>query len=500
MTGIPGTPWSHQLSAMLLGSVRGGMSNYSRRGIAMGLLFFPVLFLIMHGVGTLFKPDRASWDKFGMAIGIGLAFDGCALVLLPVVASMIWIHQQLTMVQYNLMPGLNTRLRWMSAFYLLTIPLAAMAIAYVVAPNSNCLLVGLFFWGGMLLMSLAARSQWFLLLMIPGFGVLMMHDLPPSFAMQIGNARRLVLDWPLAVLSCVLVLSALSLRWTFALRGDWHMEKSKQAARSNAAMLDAGNAVRQQASQLWTARVFALYLRWVSGQAKAQPGRTPSRLLPMAVGPSSNASWMLVALAIFAMLVTAALNVAAWLQPDLIGLIAMFALGHLALGVMMGQGIPHHYVAATPVEQALAGLSQRAAPWVAQAPIYFRYLLLQYGLLFAASLAYGLLLSYQVQFDWIPPQLVWVGAASLLPSSAFMVRNYAMVTASSQMKLVAYPLAILALNFASLLLGQVLLARFHDVVVWPYCVFMVLLTAVLIAWRWNTVRRSGLVFPAGRAV
>ena len=209
---------------------------------------------------------------------------------------------------------------------------------------------------------------------------------------------------------------------------------------------------------------------------------------------------MLVALAVFALLVTAVLKVAAWLEPDVVGLIGMTALGYLALGVMMGQSTAHHCAVATRGEQALAGLGERATPWAAQAPIYFRYLLLQYGLLFAASLAYGLLLSYQVQFEWIPPQVVWVGAASLLPPSALMVRNYASVTVRSQMEMGGYLLAILALNFASLILGQVLLSRLHDVVVWPYCVFMLLLTVVLVAWRWQTVRRCSLVFPAGRAV
>jgi hypothetical protein len=500
MTGIAGTPWSRQIGAMLLGSVRGSMANYSRRDIAIGLLFFPVLFLTVHAVLAGFRPDQATWERFGKAIGVGLAFDCCALVLLPLVASMIWIHQQLTMVHYNLVPGLNTRLRWMSAFYLLTIPAMVTALAYLVAPNRNWLLVGLFVWGGMLLMSLAARSQWFLLLAIPGLGVLIVPDLPPSFVMQIENARRLVLDWPLAVLTCVLVLSAWSLRWTFALRGDWHMEKNRQAARSNAAMIDAGSAVRQQASQSWTARVFALYLRWVLGQTKAQPGRTPDRLLPMALGPSSNASWMLVGLGIFALVVTAALKVAAWLQPDLVGLIGIFALGYLALGVMMVPSIPQGLLVVTRGEQALAGLGERAAPWAAQAPIYSHYLLLQYGLLFAASLAYGLLLCYQVQFEWIAPQVVLVGAASLLPQSALMVRNKAAVPMRSQMESGGYFLGFLALNLASLILGQVLLSRLHDVVVWPYCVFMLLLTVVLIAWRWNAIRRCGLIFPAARAV
>ena len=184
----------------------------------------------------------------------------------------------------------------------------------------------------------------------------------------------------------------------------------------------------------------------------------------------------------------------------MVGLIGMTALGYLALGLMMVPISPQGLLAVRRGEQALAGLGERATPWAAQAPIYFRYLLLQYGLLFAASLAYGLLLSYQVQFEWIPPQVVWVGAASLLPPSALMVRNYAAVTVRSQMEMGGYLLAILALNFASLILGQVLLSRLHDVVVWPYCVFMLLLTVVLVAWRWQTVRRCSLVFPAGRAV
>jgi len=396
-------------------------------------------------------------------------------------------------------PGLNKRLRWVSAFYLLTIPLVATALAYLVTPNRNCLLVGFLVWACMLLQVLAARNLLFLWL-FPCLGVWMVPDLPPWFALQIENARRLVLDQPLAVLTGVLFLSVWSLRWTFALRGDWHLEKNRQAAKSNAAMNDAGSAVRQQASQTWVARVFAMYLRWVLGQTNAQSGRTPDRLLPMALGPSSNASWMLVGLAIFALVVTAALQVAAWLQPDLVGLIGMFALGYLALGLMMAQSIQRVPVAVTRVEQALAGLGERTAPWAEQSPIYFRYFLMQCGLLFAASLAYGLLLSYQVQFEWMPPQVVWVGAASLLPPSAFMVRQYAAVTLSSQMKFVGYPLAILALNFSSLILGQVLFSKFHDVVVWPYCVFMLLLTVVLIVWRWNAVRRCGLVFPAGRAV
>jgi hypothetical protein len=51
-----------------------------------------------------------------------------------------------------------------------------------------------------------------------------------------------------------------------------------------------------------------------------------------------------------------------------------------------------------------------------------------------------------------------------------------------------------------LFLGQAVLAKFPDVAVWPYCVFMLLLTVVMIAWRWNAIRRCGLVFPAGRAV
>jgi len=498
MMGIAGTPWSRQLSAMLLGSVRGSKANYSRRDIAIGLLFFPVLILIMFGVGALFRPDRASWGKLGMAIGGGVAFDGAALLLLPVVASMMWIHQQLTIVHYNLVPGLNKRLRWVSAFYLLTIPLAATAVAYLVTSNRNCLLVGFLVWGCMLLQVLAARNLLFLWL-FPCLGVWMVPDLPPWFALQIENVRRLLLDQPLAVLTCVLVLSAWSLRWTFALRGDWHLEKNRQAARSNAATIDAGSAVRQQASQSWTVKVFALYLRWVLGQNNVQPDRSTTRLLPVALGPGSNASWMLMGLAIFALVVTAALQVAAWLQPDLVGLIGIFALGYLALGVMMVPSIPRGLLAVTRNEQALAGLGERAAPWAAQAPIYFRYLLLQYGLLFAASLAYGLLLSYQVQFEWMAPQVVWVGAASLLPPSVLMLRNYAAVTVRSQMELGGHLLAILALNLASLVLGQLLLARFHDVVVWPYCVFMLLLTVVLIAWRWNAVR-SVLVFPAGRAV
>jgi hypothetical protein len=236
------------------------------------------------------------------------------------------------------------------------------------------------------------------------------------------------------------------------------------------------------------------------GQTKVQPGRTPDRLLPMALGPGLNASWMLVGLAIFALVVTAVLKVAAWLQPELVGLSGVFALGYLALGVMMVPSIPQGLLAVTRHEQALAGLGERAAPWAAQAPIYFRYLLLQYGLLFAASLAYGLLLSYQVQFEWIAPQVVWVGAASLLPPSVLMLRNYAAVTVRSQMEFGGHFLAILALNLASMVLGQLLLARFHDVVVWPYCIFMLLLTLVLIAWRWNAICRRGLVFPAGRAV
>lgn len=499
MMRMAGTPWSRQLSAMMLGSVRGSMANYSRRDIAIALLFFPMLFLIMHGVGAVFRPDRATWEKVGMAIGLGLAFDGCALVILPVVASMMWIHQQLTMVHYNLVPGLNKRLRWVSAFYLLTIPLAATALAYLVTPNRNCLLVGFLVWACMLLQVLVARNLLFLWL-FPCLGVWIVPELPVSLAMQIERVRGLLLDQPLAVLTGVLFLSVWSLRWTFALRGDWHLEKIRQAAKSNAAMNDAGTAVRQQASQTWVARVFAMYLGWVLRQTNAQSGRTPDRLLPMTMGPSSNASWMLVGLAIFALVVTAALQVAAWLQPDLVGLIGMFALGYLALGMMMAQVVPQGLVAATRVEQALAGLGERAAPWAEQAHIYRHYLLLQYGLLFAASLVYGLLLCYQVQFEWIAPQVVWVGAASLLPPSALMVRNYAAVTVRSQMELGGYLLGILALNFASLILGQVMLSRFLDVVVWPYCVFMLLLTAVLIAWRWNAVRRCGLAFPAGRAV
>lgn len=432
------------------------------------------------GNNPLIAGDLLSAAEIGIAVGV---------FLMLIIWFFLLVHSvgmQYSPANARLLPHLKRHAQWALALPILLLPalvVAALEFWSTTKSWSVSWLIGVL---GMLMLVALLRTKWVTVILVVAAQL-------PLFADQkyFSDEQLMALNHPVLLLVFGLLMSALVLRWTFAMGADQHMLKRQQFAEIQMAMEGNPQFARRSMPIFLSVYPYLLKRRLKSAQnAKV--------LLPFSLGPQAH--WSSTFLQIAAISVAISIyvffmitrNPAATKEDESFHLFLFFPMFAVMLFVHAFVMLNATYQ--TRIEQGLVGLAPRSGSQAQQTRTLLGYLLNQYFLLWSCTLVVAIASCILLAPSSMMRDAIYLACFSLLPLSVCLLKNHAKAQ-GSQDSLVIHNLMACAAIFG---VALTLLMKLSGISVWTLCALIAVFTACTLIWRWRKLLALPAVFPAGR--
>ena len=482
-----------QLRSILLMHGRTNTDSKWWTGLAVvwGALFAGIV--VLAGFLVWMRAPLKEWTHFASLPLLGMVTSTVVLVCMVLVAVAMGLIQQFRPSHAALVPHLRTRLPQAATLYCASLVTLTGLLAARFLPDIRPVLAGLGALGVLLGMVTGARMAMAMIVLFVGvFGSFVANPVAEQWTATVKDA----LAAPAVGIPAGLAVLLAAMYWTFALRGDKHIDIGKRMSSIQWATTNNANAVQPLARS--TSLAFQRYLAWRL-QSKAPTGRSH---LVLALGPSYHwVSALIFVLLVNVFIVGLLLVLRVVVEEQRIAywstMIAVQAAAMQVFHVLLFHSQARTALHKTRAEQSLLALAERAPALAEQSRRLIPHLLRQYLIVWSATTAMIVGLGWWTQSAVLELHLVLCMMFALLPSSAFLIRKFAVddnVQGPAGLKHGMVPM--FAITAALVLVA--IFAHIHFFSAW--CLGMAGLTAVLWYACWNRVMRSGaLMLPVGRA-
>lgn len=457
-----------------------------------GALFAVIVALA--GVMFWIRVPAKDWASLVKIPLFGLVASAAILACMALVVIAMWLAHQFRPTHVTLVPHLRARLPQAAALFCATVAVVCALATAAWLTEMRPVLVGLGALGIMLALIVAARSATGMVVLFCGA---LAGFADHAEAQQWTGAAKALLATPAFGIPVGVAVTIFTVYWTFAMRGDKHMDHAK----STSSMQWALTAPTKAASP--TAFLdMAAFKRYLSRRLKETGAPAGQAHLLLALGPTfhwvTGVTSTLLLSCFTAGLVLVLRLVLSEEQPGSWSILVATQLGALgAFNLLLFQDMARTSIHQTRQEQALLVLAERAPSPAAQSRALIPYLLRQYLTVWGFSTVTIIGFGIWTDLAVLEFRLVSCVAFALLPCTTFLIRDYAQDDYAKRLAgWMNGILPVFAINGALILIA--LLVHMQFSLIW--CLGMAVLTAGLCTWRLRRVSRHGeLLLPAGRA-
>ena len=428
------------------------------------------------------------WYKLALAMGLGIAMALAIILIFWLIMLIPSIALQYTPANARLLPGLQSSMYWALVIPTLLVPALFTVAGNIRDPGFSTLnwLCGVIV---MLFYISSLRSKWVMLVPLfvaEIFWILSKKDL-------IGFVDAWKYSWVLLVLG--VILTAWIVKWTLAVSGDQHF-KRQQGFLTMRNLMN-GQELNTNRSAWQTAGTYGLQLRHC--MARVRKELAPARdLQPFSFGaaafwPGIFLSVLLTGLFLgfFYMIL---LDKPSAQQDHALSYFAiLLALCLLPFAYSAGA---HHAVSVTRTEQALVSLAARLPDLEQQSRNQLKFLLRQFFMMWVATLLVLVTVLYFAPVEGLISESFVIAFFSTLPLSLVSLKNHALTKSRYEFGLLSV-YALSPVLIAALIFLRVQLSQWPA---WVICITVLLLTSLVLRWRWKQLMQLRVVFPVGRAV
>lgn len=458
-----------------------------KKSLLVWISILPLLGLLI-GIAIVLAGDgKKSWMIIPAAFALGVALILGMLVFFWAILLILNIGSQFSPINAHLVPGFSQHLKRALAIPVMFLPV----IPYVILGFSESYWVPslwLFFVLILLGYTCSIRVRWLVLIPIAMmFQLDRLSRLHSVFLSQLSSIN-------LFVYSALLVLAGFAityamLTWTFAFRGDPLI----RSANDYRGLFSSINGAQLGNEGFMYSRFF-----FASFQRVFARGDVARRALAFSLGP--NAHWsrhvpiiILMSLLLWPLSMVYQRHSSNSDTNDILLLLFCF-MTYVLLPCATVYGI-QQAIYRNQKAQMVVSLTSFAGSSLVQTRYLLRYLLLQFLIVWFASLCVFSIFAYVFSFNSMVVIPTVLGIFSILPMAASLIKNHASTKSPSDSHLFFwFFVCIIGFAMASFL-------RWHSpsVAVWPWCALLFFLSGVLVYLRWEIVKKVPVIFPVGRA-
>ncbi|MFZ6799464.1 hypothetical protein [Undibacterium sp. Di24W] len=458
-----------------------------KKSLLVWISILPLLGLLI-GIAIVLAGDgKKSWIIIPAAFAIGVALILGMLVFFWAILLILNIGTQFSPINAHLVPGFTRHLKRALAIPVLLLPV----IPYLVLGFAKSYWVpSLWFLFVLVLLgyTCSIRVRWLLLIpIVMMFQLDRLLHLHSVFLSQWSNTSLFLYSVLLVLAGFVITYTMLT--WAFAFRGD-PLFKSANAYRGRFSSING--------AQLGNGRFMFPQFFFASFQRVFTRGDVASRALAFSVGP--NAHWsrhipiiFLMSLLLWPLSMVYQRHSSNRDTNDILLLLFCF-MTYVLLPCATVYGI-HQAIYRNQNAQKVVSLTSFAGSSLDQTRYLLRYLLLQFLIVWFASLCVFSILSFVFSFSTMVVIPTVLGIFSILPMAASLIKNHASTKSSSDSHLFSW-FFVCIFGFA---MASFLQWHLPSTVVWPWCALLLFLSGVLLYLRWEIVKKVPVIFPVGRA-